>query len=41
MSPAWEYRTPTTMSHAVWKEVKETAWQTGVRVLYLSSSWGY
>ena len=22
MSPAWEYRTPTTMSHAVWKEVK-------------------
>ena len=25
MSPAWEYRTPTTMSHAVWKEVKETA----------------
>ena len=25
MSPAWEYRTPTTMSHAVWKEVKEIA----------------
>ena len=25
MSPEWEYRTPTTMSHAVWKEVKETA----------------
>ena len=23
MSPAWEYRTPTTMSHAVWKEVKQ------------------
>ena len=22
MSPEWEYRTPTTMSHAVWKEVK-------------------
>jgi hypothetical protein len=21
MSPEWEYRTPTTMSHAVWKEV--------------------
>ena len=25
MSPEWEYRTPATMSHAVWKEVKETA----------------
>ena len=25
MSPEWEYRTPTTMSHAVWKEVKEIA----------------
>ena len=23
MSPEWEYRTPTTMSHAVWKEVGE------------------
>jgi len=22
MSPAWEYRTPATMSHAVWKEVE-------------------
>jgi len=22
MSPEWEYRTPSTMSHAVWKEVK-------------------
>ena len=22
MSPEWEYRTPTTMSHAVWKEVE-------------------
>jgi hypothetical protein len=22
MSPAWEYRTPSTMSHAVWKEVQ-------------------
>ena len=23
MSPEWEYRTPTSMSHAVWKEVKQ------------------
>ena len=24
MSPEWEYRTATSMSHAVWKEVQET-----------------